>query len=418
MKNTGILFFVFIIASFVCFAVFSYIREDNKLHRIHNDRAKKKDKGNDNDIPNKECITYASKLVDVYEIAFKELKSTFRSDIFDKEINAFLITLMEVFIPSFYNDVSGRVKIIQTVMLYIRVKKFNHAFPEDFKTLCDAYFDVLLNGGNLSLENLINENYIMESSPELFANLIEENKEFALYILFLINTHKIYRENGKPEGAVFGYAEDSLAFMSGFVNGIADSFSRSNNDKDQISSKQFIPDANKSISLITDTYCKYVKKTVRQFQNLQLKNLNANIVIETAVFFMFISDFMASKHNLREQLFKDIIKSATSNKFFSNADISVVEKRTKLYAAIVRGKIQPRGEFMIGVDTQGMSSIGKTYIAFGDIIYNPKCSNDYRNSPMLIRGITDSFEFFDFFNKHIAVLIDEYTREVSKILDS
>lgn len=75
------------------------------------------------------------------------------------------------------------------------------------------------------------------------------------------------------------------------------------------------------------------------------------------------------------------------------SDTNFYSKRSKLYMEILSGKKEIRAEWSLG--NKSSVPIIKTFIAFGDILHNPECADNYSDAPILL---PDIFEIANFAN--------------------
>ena len=91
----------------------------------------------------------------------------------------------------------------------------------------------------------------------------------------------------------------------------------------------------------------------------------------------------------------------------SNTD-NIFNNRVDLYAKFMRGK-KPRYEWMFFEKPKGEDNgILRCCAAFGDILFNPDCSKNYDNAPVMTREIFKVEEFALKMRSFISVVADFY----------
>lgn len=95
------------------------------------------------------------------------------------------------------------------------------------------------------------------------------------------------------------------------------------------------------------------------------------------------------------------------------SDIS--DKRTSLYLQIISEKISPRCEWLFFQKPKNTDDMTNCVLAFGDILFNYKCADDYENAPALISDIFETESFastMTLCNKIINLFICRLIREM------
>ncbi len=128
-----------------------------------------------------------------------------------------------------------------------------------------------------------------------------------------------------------------------------------------------------------DTY--YEKITA----NNAVKNCNLYKPF-TAAYLFVVSDFTYASNYQKRRENADYIFSALHKYGFTNKELDAFDKAVDLYGEIIRKEILPRGDwcFFSGTSENSLHSL---FLCFGDIINNPESVNDYKGSPMMIKGI-------------------------------
>jgi len=97
-------------------------------------------------------------------------------------------------------------------------------------------------------------------------------------------------------------------------------------------------------------------------------------------------------------------------------DMSTMQSRIDFYGEIIRGEVKLRGDCIdFNLPNGKIDPIYKCCIAYGDISCNPDCADNYKDAPILIRGITDMISF----NKNLGIFchdmekLFEYFHDVS-----
>lgn len=95
--------------------------------------------------------------------------------------------------------------------------------------------------------------------------------------------------------------------------------------------------------------------------------------------------------------------------------LSIFDERSELYAAILNREIQPRYDWLVSGAEKTDNPIINCCAAFGDIITNPFCANDYTDKTIRNIGIEDSVKFAITFKKFCRVMAELYN-ETYKLL--
>lgn len=119
---------------------------------------------------------------------------------------------------------------------------------------------------------------------------------------------------------------------------------------------------------------------------------------------------IAGGKKCRDYVQKQILHLAETTYGWYHLHIDLFNKRCTLYSNIVK-KNQVRGEWMLG--NASNQPIINAFIAFGDILYNPVCVNNYFNSPMLIPDIFEAAEFAKMMNL-VQDKVREFTTKLYK----
>lgn len=102
------------------------------------------------------------------------------------------------------------------------------------------------------------------------------------------------------------------------------------------------------------------------------------------------------------------ISNLMDNKYkLYTSNVNFYSKRFKLYMEIFYGNQEVRAEWSLG--NKSDVPIIKTFIAFGDILHNPDCADNYSDAPMLIPSIFEAANFAKIMTDYIQPQIREYT---------
>lgn len=112
----------------------------------------------------------------------------------------------------------------------------------------------------------------------------------------------------------------------------------------------------------------------------------------------------------------NLFKAWYKNKLVNYPTEDMFNERVNFYAEFVRGR-QPRYEWMFFEKPDWKENgILRCCVAFGDLLWNPNCINDYDNAPVLIRNITDAPEFVIGMKNLISVIAEFYYNLYKKYL--
>ncbi len=90
---------------------------------------------------------------------------------------------------------------------------------------------------------------------------------------------------------------------------------------------------------------------------------------------------------------KDLLCELILHHIHNEEDASKFSNRWSLYAQIIDGK-SPRGEWIIGDKSQWKNDdIIRCATAFGDVLINPECAENYDHAPRVFRGILETADF-------------------------
>ena len=96
-----------------------------------------------------------------------------------------------------------------------------------------------------------------------------------------------------------------------------------------------------------------------------------------------------------------------------------MQKRLEsLYGNILDGKINPRYDWLLGQKPTKTGQLMDCIGAFGDILINPECSENYEKAPMVIHDIFELSKFADKmkdFGEHTSNFLDIMSDAKSKI---
>ncbi len=84
-------------------------------------------------------------------------------------------------------------------------------------------------------------------------------------------------------------------------------------------------------------------------------------------------------------------------------------QRLEFYVSIANGDIKPRGDWLSGMPIDYQDPLICMFTAFGDILINPECSDDYENAPLPVCD-------FSSIRKFSSIMIDQITPLVSQSL--
>lgn len=160
--------------------------------------------------------------------------------------------------------------------------------------------------------------------------------------------------------------------------------------------------------------CKEAKELVSSFQfkvNRCVVSCTCNRVsirIEWCYFAISIMDMVFSKNLNREKLIKRVAKEL----YLTNLD--ELAKRMRLYGLIYSGKIKPRAEYLFGLPEWEISPFQSVFFAFGDILFNPACADDYINAPIRIDDIEATTNFSKIFTENVIELCSDF---ISKTIE-
>nr|DAP11667.1 MAG TPA: hypothetical protein [Caudoviricetes sp.] len=162
----------------------------------------------------------------------------------------------------------------------------------------------------------------------------------------------------------------------------------------------------------------YTRSFEDSYQDLHDSLIDSKIVtsdldVELIPFVYTVYDLVAFDYGFdREELLK-YFKNWIDACFCSDKVYSIFYERHNLYSEIVRGK-RPRYEWMIGNPTNIESSaILNLCAAFGDILYNPTCANNYDKAPIMIHGFSEAIDFTATMTKFSSKVMNTFYEALS-----
>ena len=146
------------------------------------------------------------------------------------------------------------------------------------------------------------------------------------------------------------------------------------------------------------------------------------VVQETACFLLAIGDIAlfltgrSERDRLRFAQEADSELMTTAHKEYPFIKINR-NSRLDLYGKVMRGGYI-RNEWSFGsfdISVFDNFPIGKAFVAFGDILINPECANNYEGAPILINDYYDQHAFAKMFTEEIMPDIIKFCDEVSQV---
>ena len=173
----------------------------------------------------------------------------------------------------------------------------------------------------------------------------------------------------------------------------------------------------------TNTVTDRSQLRVRAFNNhyhkvltyLKNSNIAYNAEFELTSFMMFIADFYSHMvFSDRDELQADLLPYAEMRieKLHQNnpkITIDLFYQRQELYATIIKNHYI-RSDWSFG-KTKGGTAISNAMVAFGDILINPACANNYESAPVMLHGLAELSDFSDLFLK----VVEELSKFLSDI---
>lgn len=354
-------------------------------------------------------------LVSSFEKAFAEIKKTFPSDIYNTEIYAFISSLLEATIQYSSADPIKNTDILKLFLTFVRVKKFSHNPPEEYKEACDSYFMMYLNGGNFSIEAAINDRFVTEDYIETILQKANEFPPFKLFLLFVQRMHAVYIRNGKPPRSIKGFAENAFPGMSLFCKEVIDIIVKSDkaHKKQQIKIINPVPEKDEEAEKILMIYKSHMSALT---STLKKAAIHSEYSFETNAFLLFLADLAFSKNKNRGTVYDALMAYAT--KTCTDKSINQFEERMVLYGRVIRRELSARGDCMGFNMPETLSPMAQSYVVYGDLLYNAHCGKDYDNAPVMVGDISSLTAFSTFFLNSIVPLIDKFIKDISRERDS
>ena len=131
----------------------------------------------------------------------------------------------------------------------------------------------------------------------------------------------------------------------------------------------------------------------------------------TAAYLFVVSDFTYASDYQKRRQNADYIFSALHKYGFSSNELDAFDKAVDLYGEIIRKETSPRGDWCFFSETSE-NSLHSLFLCFGDLINNPESINDYRNAPIMIKGIDVLMIFATEFNDRILRLTGDYIKSL------
>lgn len=150
------------------------------------------------------------------------------------------------------------------------------------------------------------------------------------------------------------------------------------------------------------------------FQNLFTSK--KELQVEIVPFMYVIADIATINANKDRNFTSNIFKKwYRKSLIISNQIDDIFNERVNFYAEFVRGK-QPRYEWLFFEKPQiEENGIFRCCAAFGDIIFNPECLENYDNAPVIINGIDNNLIFAKQMNSFIGTVAEFYNTLYKKI---
>ena len=164
----------------------------------------------------------------------------------------------------------------------------------------------------------------------------------------------------------------------------------------------------KNISNTQASYVDLYKASLYAFM-VFLKESNIEFdEFELLPFTTTISDYaLACKNRDRLSPHNDLMSFLKYEGLLNASNIEKYDRRLTLYSEIIRGR-KLRADWMMTDVSTNLFAIDKCTILLGDIIYNPKCADDYDNSPVCIGNILDNASFIAQINSLRSLALDVF----------
>ena len=145
-----------------------------------------------------------------------------------------------------------------------------------------------------------------------------------------------------------------------------------------------------------------------------LSNLNVNTDVKSelipVIFVVFDMALVDKKGcNLTEKETSEFVEKYISwVEELPNSDdkLKFFDKRLKLYKRIICDEIPLRCEWLMWQKPKESDAMTKCVVAFGDILFNPECAENYENAPVVIADIFDIPKFADNMMKVRKIMTD------------
>lgn len=107
-----------------------------------------------------------------------------------------------------------------------------------------------------------------------------------------------------------------------------------------------------------------------------------------------------------------------SKELVSNFDDTAFTERLQFYIDIINGN-DVRGEWCLGdITSLSANPLYRCIIAFGDILFNPDCVNDYYNTPKVIYGVAQCLTFTHKVMEPLFTKMIKYSGDLYKYFES
>lgn len=129
-------------------------------------------------------------------------------------------------------------------------------------------------------------------------------------------------------------------------------------------------------------------------QESSIPNNEASTELLTAIY--IVCDFAAASSNKDRAAIAKAVEYELYQINPTYAMVTSIEKKNSkrsLYGEIIRGK-EPRGDWFLGNKSGFIDiPIGRIALLLGDLIYNPKCADNYDNAPVVLHGAHEAVRF-------------------------
>lgn len=114
----------------------------------------------------------------------------------------------------------------------------------------------------------------------------------------------------------------------------------------------------------------------------------------TAAFLFVLADLLVRSNSDRQEWFEHSKQAvAFVEKYLSKEELYIYDASVELFAHIWNGEVMPRGEWCLH-DGKNDNQFYNLYLCYGDLLWNSEYLNDYGSAPILIKGITETADFF------------------------